>query len=150
MNALRADRTALSLVLLAMLCLVPAARADDDAQSKLEKRDTTTLNTADVQRALTPVLKQVAILSVEPAVLPGLWEVAFQSGGERGVLYIDGQMRFVIAGSIINLATGTNYTKQKFESINTVEFSSFDLDDAIVLGDEKKAKHKVIVFDDPD
>lgn len=102
-----------------------------------------------VEEALNTVIPEIEVISIDPAILPGLWEVAFKSKGKSGVVYLDSTRSYLFAGSVIGLNSGVNYTKQKFDSINTVEFSSIPLKDSIVLGNPK-AKYKVVVFDDPD
>ena len=124
-----------------MVLFVPAAIAEEAKQI--------TVTAAQAQEALKAILQDVEVLSVEPAVLPGLWEVAFTSRGERGIVYIDETGQHIFIGSIIGLTTGINYTKKKFESINTVDFASISLEDSVILGNPD-AEHKVVVFDDPD
>jgi thiol:disulfide interchange protein DsbC len=101
---------------------------------------------AIVLRSLSP---DIRVISVEPAVVEGLWEVVVEMRGSKNILYLDSARRNVISGSIIDLITRANLTKAKFDDINRVDFASIPLDDTIVMGDPK-AKHKVIVFDDPD
>jgi len=99
---------------------------------------------------LKVIMPDVKILSVEPAPVDGLWEVALESRGQKGIAYIDFAGKNVIfGGNIINLATKTNLTKKKFDEINKIDISLIPLDNSIVVGNSM-AKHKVIVFDDPD
>jgi thiol:disulfide interchange protein DsbC len=99
---------------------------------------------------LKVIMPDVKILSVEPAPVEGLWEVALESRGQKGIAYIDSAGKNVIfGGNIVNLATKTNLTKKKFDEINKIDISLIPLDNAIVMGNSM-AKHKVIVFDDPD
>ncbi len=98
---------------------------------------------------LVRILPDVKVISVEKAAVEGLWEVVIQSRGQNGIVYLDEGGRHVIFGSIVESATQTNITKQKFDEINKIDFSLIPLDDAIVMGN-KNAKHKVVVFDDPD
>ena len=124
-----------------MVLFVPAAIAEEAKQ--------VTVTAAQAQEALKAILQDVEVLSVEPAVLPGLWEVAFKSRRDNGIVYIDETRQHIFIGSIIGLTTGINYTKKKFESINTVDFASISLEDSVILGNPD-AEHKVVVFDDPD
>ena len=101
------------------------------------------------EKALTKALTSVEVLSVDPAALDGLWEVAFKSGKDFGVVYLDDKAEFVLVGSLLNLNSGTNYTKAKFDSISKVDFSLASLEGTLVIGNPK-AKMKAIVFDDPD
>jgi len=98
---------------------------------------------------LKVIIPDVKVLSVESAPVNGLWEAAFESAGKKGIAYIDFAGKNVVFGSIVNVATKTNLTKKKFDEINKIDVSLIPLDDAIVMGNSM-AKHKVIVFDDPD
>ena len=98
---------------------------------------------------LVRILPDVKVISVEKAAVEGLWEVVIQSRGQNGIVYLDEGGKHVIFGSIVESATQTNITKQKFDEINKIDFSLIPLDDAIIMGN-KNAKHKVVVFDDPD
>jgi thiol:disulfide interchange protein DsbC len=126
------------LVLTMSLCVNPAFAAKSDNISKDQARE-----------VLKRVLPDVKVISIEKAVVAGLWEVVIQSRGQNGIVYLDKDAKHIIFGSIVESATQTNLTKLKFDEINKVDFSSIPLDDAIVMGN-KNAKHKVVVFDDPD
>lgn len=124
-----------------MVLCVSAAIAEEAKQ--------VTVTAAQAQEALKAVLQDVEVLSVEPSNIAGVWEVAFKSRGERGIVYIDETRQHIFIGSLIGLTTGINYTKKKFESINTVDFASISLKGSVILGNPK-AENKVVVFDDPD
>ncbi|MCK4910250.1 MAG: hypothetical protein KAR83_01345 [Thermodesulfovibrionales bacterium] len=109
----------------------------------------TVLTTEQAQDALRAVLPDIRVLSIEPAILPGLMEVAFTSQGDTGVVYLDATKQYIVVGSLIGLTTGVNYTKKKFESLRMVDFSSIPLENSVILGDPE-AEFKVVVFDDPD
>lgn len=98
---------------------------------------------------LKVIMPDVKVLYVEPAPIEGFWETAFESRGEKGIAYLDSAGKNVIMGSIINVATRTNLTKKKFDEINKIDVSMIPLDNTIVMGNSM-AKHRVIVFDDPD
>ncbi len=112
--------------------------ADKDIMTKEEA--------IEVLRVLDPDIK---VLSVEHAPVEGLWEVAIDSRGGKGMVYIDFAKKNILIGNILNIATKTNLTKKKFDEINRIDPSLIPLDDALVMGDPD-AKYKVIVFDDPD
>ena len=63
--------------------------------------------------------------------------------------YIDVEGKFLMSGSLIDLATGIDMTRERIADLSKVDFASIPLDDAIVMGNPKAAK-KIIVFDDPD
>lgn len=103
----------------------------------------------DAQNALKDVIPDVKIIEVRPAKIQGLWEIAVEAKGQKGVIYLDSSRNFAVFGSVIDLKTKTNLTQERTSELNKVDVSSIPLDDALVLG-EKDAKYRVIVFDDPD
>jgi thiol:disulfide interchange protein DsbC len=123
-------------IILSMFFMIAPAHAKD-----------MTVETA--QTALKKALKTVTVLSVEPAALEGLWEVAFKSGSDFGVVYINDKADFVLIGSLLNLNSGMNFTKAKFATISKVDFSLASLEGTLIVGNPK-APMKAIVFDDPD
>jgi thiol:disulfide interchange protein DsbC len=135
--------TAIMLALTALLVFGSHALAEEEQVAPPG------LTAEQATEAIMKLIPDIRVISIEPAIIPGLWEVAFESKGKKGVVYIDSTRSYLVVGSVIGLGTGMNYTKQKFESINTVDFSSIPLEDSLVLGNPK-AEYKVVVFDDPD
>jgi len=88
------------------------------------------------------------VLSVETSPVGGLWEVVVEKAEQRWPLYIDFSKEHVISGQIFQLSTKKNLTGSRIRSMNRVDVSQIPLDGAIVVG-KKDAKHKIIVFDDP-
>ncbi len=118
-------------------------------QTSVFGADVKGLSKEEAREMLKTLDPAIQVLSVERSAVDGLWEVITDSGGRKGILYIDYAKKNIVVGNILNIATKTNLTKNKFDEINRVDVSKVPLDDAIVMGDPK-AKHKVIVFDDPD
>jgi len=114
-----------------------------------DAKKNSTLTKDEARQVLAVIMPDVQIISVDKAAIEGLWEVAVQSGGKKGIVYLNKTRNKVIFGSIIDITTKKNITKEKFDEINKVDVSLIPLDDALVMGDAQ-AKHKVIVFDDPD
>ena len=124
---------------------VYAAETCDDSSSKCEQ-----ISKEDLQNVLKDSLPDTKILEAKPAQVKGLTEVIIESkAGQKGILYIDCSKKYVVSGSIIDINSKVNLTQEKFNEINKADVSKIPLDDALVLGN-KKAKHKVIVLDDPE
>jgi thiol:disulfide interchange protein DsbC len=103
----------------------------------------------EATKALQGIAPGVKVLSVQKAAVEGLWEVVVEMKGRKSIIYIDEQRKNIILGSIIDLQTRRNITKEKYDEINRIDISQIPLDDALIMGNPK-AKHRVIVFDDPD
>lgn len=112
----------------------------------------------------TTLLKGIdKVLAVEFSELPGFWTVDAEKSGQKFPIFVDFSKKFVLAGSIIKLATGEDLTQQRISKLNTgkvaaasqsatakkVDRKSIKVDDAILLG-RADAATKVIVFTDPE
>ncbi len=108
-----------------------------------------TLNSDQTSTLLKSLVPDIKIIEVKPGPIKGLWEVAMETGGRKGILYVDYNQKKVIAGNIFDIQTRTNYTQESFNKINKVDYASLPLDNSVVMGD-KDAKTKIVVFDDPE
>jgi len=107
------------------------------------------LNADQAKEALKALIPDITIINVGPAPLKGLWEIGMESGGKKGILYLDFSKKNLIAGNIFDIKTRTSYTQESLTKISKVDFSQIPLENSVVMGD-KDAKYKIVVFDDPD
>lgn len=103
----------------------------------------------DARDLLKHVIPDMKVHQIGMSPVKGLWEIFFESGGRKGLIYIDFSKKFIFSGSLISIADRRNFTQERFGELNRADLSQIPLDDALVMGD-KTAKYKVIVFDDPD
>jgi thiol:disulfide interchange protein DsbC len=92
------------------------------------------------------------ILKVQLSPVRGLWEIAINNKGKPGLFYVDFSKKFIVSGSIIEVKTGKNKTREratKLQEDRRVDFSKIPLNRALVMGDAASFK-KVAVFTDPD
>lgn len=112
-----------------------------------------TLNKEDVQKILTKTnTPDAKILKIQISPVRGLWEVAVDNKGKRGLFYVDFSKRYLIIGQIIEANAAIDKTTERLTELNKdrkVDRSGIPLKNALLLGD-KKAANKVIVFTDPD
>jgi len=107
------------------------------------------LNSEQAKKILDEIVPNLKILNVQNGPIDGLWEIGFDSNGKKNILYLDYSLKKIIAGNIVELSTKTNFTQESVLKINKADLSLVPYENALVLGD-KEAKHKVVVFDDPD
>ena len=98
---------------------------------------------------LKDIIPNLKILEIRTGPIKGLWEVDVEGGGKRGVAYVDYSKKYVISGGIIDIKGRRNLTQERLTEINRINVAQIPLSDAFILGD-RNAKHKIIVFDDPD
>jgi len=89
------------------------------------------------------------VIGVVPGPFPGTWEVDVEKDGKKYPLYLDYSGKYLFNGQVIRMSDMKNLSGARYVDLNRVDVSAIPLDDAIVLGNPD-AKHKVIVFDDPD
>jgi thiol:disulfide interchange protein DsbC len=110
----------------------------------------------DKQEAAEKVSELIPGLTVESVQISpskGLWEIAVrpknEPKGEKLILYLDFSKGNAFLGKLIKLKTKENLTEKRSMELNKVDYSAIPTKDALFLGD-KNAKHKIIVFTDPD
>lgn len=119
------------------------------AQGEQECIKCHTLSAEQAKDVLKEVLPDIKILDIQRGPVNGLWEIGMESGGRKGILYLDFAKKKLILGNIFEVRTKTNFTQDSFSRINKVDVSTFPYENSILMGD-KDAKYKVVVFDDPD
>jgi thiol:disulfide interchange protein DsbC len=100
-------------------------------------------------KTLSEMIPDIKVMNVTPSEIKGLWEISMESGGRKGIVYLDYSGKHLMAGNLFLLATKTNLTQEKMQDLTKIDVSQVPLKDALVMGDQD-AKYKVIVFDDPD
>ncbi len=108
-----------------------------------------TLSCDEARELLRGAIPDVRIAHVKPSPVQGVWEVYLESGGRRGLIYVDFAKKHFFMGSVISISERRDLTQERFAELNKVDVSQIPLTDALVLGD-RKAKIRVISFHDPD
>jgi len=107
------------------------------------------LSSDQARDLLKELIPDIKILEIKEGPMKGLWEVDMESGGKKGLFYVDYSKKNIFSGNILDIKTRANYTKESFDRLNKVDFSQIPLDNALVMG-SKDAKYKIVVFDDPE
>lgn len=108
-----------------------------------------TLKSDETSALLKDIIPNLKVLDIRTSPVKGMWEVDIEAGGRKGLVYVDFSKKHVISGQILAIKEKKNLTQERLIEINKVDVSQIPLSDALIMGD-KDAKHKVIVFDDPD
>jgi len=106
-------------------------------------------NEAQIRRVLEPKLGGIKIEGVQPAPIPGLWEVRFRSseGGMR-VIYTDATASYVIDGNIHELRTNRDLTGERLRKLNAIKFEQLPLEQAVKV-QRGNGKRVMAMFSDP-
>lgn len=113
-----------------------------------------TLSKDEASTLLKDMIPNLKVLDVFTSPVKGFWEVDLEANNRKGLVYVDFSKKYLISGAIISIKEKKNLSQERSEELTKVVLSRDDvakipLDDAVVMGD-KAARHKVIVFDDPD
>jgi Protein-disulfide isomerase len=98
-----------------------------------------------IRKTLTTKFPGVQVVSVTKTPYNGLYEVFM----DNQLFYTDDKAKFVIMGSVLDVNTRTNLTKQRLGVLTAVNWNKFPLADAIktVKGNGKR---ELVVFSDVD
>lgn len=107
------------------------------------------LTATEAVSLLKDIVPNLKVLNVRISPIKGLWELSIEANNKKGIAYVDFTKKHFVSGSIISIKEKKNLTQERFEDLNRVDVSQIPLADAIIVGN-KNAKHKVIVFTDPD
>jgi|CXWL01.1.fsa_nt_gi thiol:disulfide interchange protein DsbC len=121
-----------NLLLLVLCLLAPVASA----------------NEAAIRKALGPVLGGTKIDSVQPAAIPGLFEVRLSGRDGPQLLYSDPQGNFILDGNLFEAKSGRNLTEDRLRKLTAISFSSLPLELAVKV-QRGNGKRVVAIFSDP-
>jgi len=108
-----------------------------------------TLASDEARDLLKGSIPDIKIISVKLSPSKGLWEVYLESGGRKGLIYVDFGKKHFFMGSLISIRERKNLTQERVAELNKIDVSQIPLDNALVLGD-RNARIKIISFHDPD
>lgn len=136
----------LSLMLIFLLMPAYSYGFSEKGQDCSKCHKLTTTEAAALLKDLVPNLK---VLNIRISPIKGLWELTIENNNKKGIAYVDFTKKHFVSGNIVAIKEKKNLTQERFEDINRVDVSQIPLADAIIAGN-KSAKHKVIVFTNPD
>jgi thiol:disulfide interchange protein DsbC len=108
-----------------------------------------TLGNDEAKELLKSILPNIKVLDIKTSPMTAIWEVSLESGGKKGLIYIDFSKKYLILGSMVSIKEKKNLTQERLTELSKIDVSQIPLEDALVMGDQK-AKIRIIVFDDPD
>lgn len=113
-----------------------------------------TLSKDEADALLKELDPNIKVMDIMSSSVKGIWEVDIEAGGKKMPVYVDFSKKYLISGAVISIKDKKNLSQDRLAELNKIVLSKADvanipLDDALVMGD-KDAKHKVIVFDDPE
>jgi thiol:disulfide interchange protein DsbC len=131
------------------LCLLPINPSSGFETKGQDCTKCHTFSSAEANDLLKSIIPSLKIIDVKPGPMKSSWEVYFESGGKKGLVYVDFSKKYFMSGTLISITEKRNLTQERLTELNRVDVSKIPLDDALVMGDPK-ARIKIVAFDDPD
>jgi thiol:disulfide interchange protein DsbC len=108
-----------------------------------------TLNSTEARDLLKGFFPDIQVLEIRVSPSNALWEIYSESGGKRGLLYLDFSKKYLLPGPLLLVKERRNLSQERMTDLFRIDVSQIPLEDALVMGDPG-AKIRIIVFDDPD
>jgi thiol:disulfide interchange protein DsbC len=109
---------------------------------------TASANEAQIRKVLEPKLGGARIEGVQPAPVPGLFEVRFKSREGMQVVYTDATGTYVFQGKIFDTRTDRDLTGERVRKLNAIRFDSLPLDMAVKIK-RGNGSRVMAMFSDP-
>ena len=104
---------------------------------------------AEIRQVLKSKFPNVRVDGVQPAPMPGLFEVRFVTQEGPQIIYTDAMANFlVVDGSIVDAKSGRNLTEERLRKLSAIEFGSLPLDLALKV-QRGSGKRVLAMFTDP-
>ncbi len=99
------------------------------------------------------LLKEIGggVQSVKISPVKGLWELAVEKDGRKGVAYMNFGKKFIVAGPVFSIEALNKAAKAPApqKKVEKVDVTTIPLTNSIVMGNPK-GKKRLFVFTDPD
>ncbi len=96
-----------------------------------------------IQAALQSKLPELSVQSVRPSVLPGLYEVVF----DTSIIYVDATARYVLSGDLFDTDTRQSLTETRVAALRADLLAQLDEKDMVIFAG-KEPTQTVTVFTD--
>jgi len=108
-----------------------------------------TLNSTEARDLLKNFFPDVQVLEIRVSPSNGLWEIYSESGGRKGLLYLDFSKKYLLPGPLLLVKEKRNLSQERMTDLFRIDLSQIPLEDALIMGDPG-AKIRIVAFDDPD
>jgi thiol:disulfide interchange protein DsbC len=110
-----------------------------------------TLASADeaaIRRVMESKLGGAKIEGIQPAPIPGLYEVRYRAAEGIGVFYTDANANYIVSGKIYDARSSRNLTDETLRKLNAVKFDALPFSQAVKI-QRGNGKRVVAMFSDP-
>jgi len=103
---------------------------------------------AKIRRVVEAALGGVRIEGIQPAPLPGFFEVRFTTREGPQIIYTDPDASFIFEGSLYDTRAKRNVTEDRLRKLSAIRFDSLPLDLAVKV-QRGNGKRVLAMFSDP-
>lgn len=103
---------------------------------------------AKIRRMVEAALGGVRVDGVQPAPMPGMFEVRYQSREGPRIIYTDAEANYIFDGSVFDTRKQQNLTEDRLNKLSAISFEVLPLDLAVKV-QRGNGKRVLAVFSDP-
>jgi len=103
---------------------------------------------AKIRSVVEAALGGVRIEGVQPAPVPGLFEVRFLSREGPQIIYTDAEANYILQGSLFDTRSKRDLTEERLSKLSAIKFESLPLDLAVKVR-RGNGKRVLAMFSDP-
>ena len=116
-----------------VLCLLPLLAVADEAT---------------IRRILDGKLAGARIEGIQPAPMPGLYEVRYRAAEGFGIIYTDANASYIFHGKIYETRSDRDLTNERLRKLNAIKFESLPLTQAVKI-QRGNGTRVMAMFSDP-
>jgi thiol:disulfide interchange protein DsbC len=106
-------------------------------------------NTIKTIRGVVKVkLGGAQIESIQPAPMPGLWEVHVRTQEGPHIVYTDAKAHYIISGTLYDARADRNITEERLQKLSAIDFQALPLDQAVKIT-RGSGRRVLAMFSDP-
>jgi thiol:disulfide interchange protein DsbC len=103
---------------------------------------------AKIRRTVESKLGGVKVEGVQPASLPGFFEVRFTSRDGPQIVYTDAEATHIFVGELIDARTNRNLTEERLRKLSAISFDTLPLELAVKV-QRGNGRRILAIFSDP-
>lgn len=103
---------------------------------------------AKIRRVVEAALGGVRVESVQPAPIPGFFEVRFTTREGPQIVYTDDDANYILEGSLYDTRKQRNLTEERLRKLSAISFDSLPLELAVKV-QRGNGKRVMAMFSDP-
>ncbi|MDX1375674.1 MAG: DsbC family protein [Burkholderiales bacterium] len=101
-----------------------------------------------IRRVVAAKLGGAKIEAIQPAPMPGLWEVHLRAQDGPHIVYTDAKAHYIISGTLYDARADRNITEEQMQKLSAIKFESLPLEQAVKIR-RGSGRRVLAMFSDP-